>query len=96
MTLEGIFCDNEQIVQVLDGRGSEPRIREVSRGLCTMSGPLLSAETSWPSGLRRNVKAVVFGRGFESHRRHFFFDELGAIREWKPCKEESNLVRCGL
>ena len=28
-------------------------------------------QTSWPSGLRRNVKAVVFGRGFESHRCHW-------------------------
>jgi hypothetical protein len=34
--------------------------------------PLLSQKAEWPSGLRRNVKAVVFGRGFESHFSHFF------------------------
>ncbi len=28
--------------------------------------------TTWPSGLRRNVKAVVFGRGFESPCRQSF------------------------
>ena len=33
---------------------------------------MVQMATSWPSGLRRNVKAVVFGRGFESHRSQFF------------------------
>ncbi len=32
--------------------------------------------TRWPSGLRRCVKAAVFGRGFESHSRQFFFSVL--------------------
>ena len=27
----------------------------------------------WPSGLRRQFKALVFGRGFESRRLYFFF-----------------------
>ena len=27
----------------------------------------------WPSGLRRQFKALVFGRGFESHFSHMFF-----------------------
>ena len=27
----------------------------------------------WPSGLRRQFKALVFGRGFESRSRHFVF-----------------------
>ena len=27
----------------------------------------------WPSGLRRQFKALVFGRGFESHFSHTFF-----------------------
>ena len=26
--------------------------------------------TRWPSGLRRQFKALVFGRGFESHTGH--------------------------
>jgi hypothetical protein len=26
--------------------------------------------TRWPSGLRRQFKALVFGRGFESHSSH--------------------------
>ena len=32
--------------------------------------------TRWPSGLRRQFKALVFGRGFESHSsqlNYFFF-----------------------
>ena len=27
----------------------------------------------WPSGLRRQFKALFFGRGFESRRLYFFF-----------------------
>ena len=34
--------------------------------------PLSPIVATWPSGLRRQFKALVFGRGFESHRRHFF------------------------
>ena len=29
-------------------------------------------KTIWPSGLRRQFKALVFGRGFESHSGHLF------------------------
>eukprot|EP00980_Cylindrotheca_fusiformis_P013277 scaffold3375_cov153-Cylindrotheca_fusiformis.AAC.2 len=48
--------------------------------------------TSWPSGLRRNVKAVVFGRGFESHRCHFFAfmvtEKSGQPDEYNPLTQK--------
>ena len=35
--------------------------------------------TRWPSGLRRQFKALVFGRGFESHTGH---KTLGCARQF--------------
>lgn len=37
-----------------------------------LRSPLKVSATRWPSGLRRNVKAVVFGRRFESCTCHYY------------------------
>ena len=35
----------------------------------------------WPSGLRRQFKALVFGRGFESHFSQVLFQYLMPVAE---------------
>ena len=40
--------------------------------------------TVWPSGLRRQIKALVFGRGFESHSGHLFIFLLFALFCFSP------------
>ena len=35
----------------------------------------------WPSGLRRQFKALVFGRGFESHFSQVLFQNLMPVAE---------------
>ena len=49
----------------------------------------------WPSGLRRQFKALVFGRGFESHFSHSYFFSVGYIFSSVPAvsqrmKEKGN------
>ena len=38
------------------------------------AGEIIIQRAGWPSGLRRQFKALVFGRGFESHFSHGYFD----------------------
>ena len=35
--------------------------------VCFLADEIVIQRAGWPSGLRRQFKALVFGRGFESH-----------------------------
>ena len=40
----------------------------------------LTSTAGWPSGLRRQFKALVFGRGFESHFSQYFGETCDGTR----------------
>jgi hypothetical protein len=45
--------------------------------LSDVCSPQAQQVAGWPSGLRRQFKALVFGRGFESHFSHKILFPLG-------------------
>jgi hypothetical protein len=52
----------------------------------------LHTKTLWPSGLRRNVKAVVFGRGFESPWRQSFDIFVNMFCSYCSSAQESEVL----